>query len=95
MIRVVTAVLAVPATTNTRWQVPKGLMWFTIQCRTAVNVLMSHLENKVAASVDPYYTIKSGAVLSQDNIEGLDPHQDFYFSATSAVVLEIMMGIRE
>jgi len=94
MIRIATVTLPVP-TTGTRWQHPPGLMWFTMQCRTAVAIRMSHLEDKVVNSVEPYYTIKSGDVLKEDKLEDLDPKQDFFFAAASAVVLEITMGIKE
>lgn len=84
---------AAPA--EVRWQVPKNCKALSIQCRTAVAVIMAYEEGKAGGLNSPYYTIASGAVLKLTQLDTDYKDMALYFSASSAVVVEIVAEIGE
>jgi len=80
--------------TEFRWEVPKGCKGAQIQCRTAVDVRMSHREGRVAGSNPPFFTIKSGAVFKENKLD-TEEGSKLYFAAASAVVVEIIAVVEE
>lgn len=82
------------ADTDARWAIPKGCVWFTMQCRTAVDVRIGLSEGKAEGSQPPYLTMKSGTSWDEDDLD-IKPKegQPIYFAAASAVVIEIVLGI--
>lgn len=58
------------ATTNTEYPFtfPAGTKGFRLQCRDATDVRVAFVTGKVAGSVSPYHTVKSGTVWPQDKL---------------------------
>lgn len=84
----------VTANTDTPWAIPKGCVWFTMQCRTAVDVRIGLSPNKAAGSQKPYLTMKSGTSWDEDDLDiKVEEGQPIYFAAASAVIIEIVLGI--
>lgn len=84
---------AAPA--EVRWQVSKNCKALSIQCRTAVDVIMAYEEGKAGGLNSPYYTIKSGAILRLTQLDIENGDVALYFSAASAVVVEIVTEVEE
>ena len=82
------------ANTEAPFALPKNCKWYTMQCRTAVAVRIAFESGHVASSEPPYYTMKSGAVLKEDDLD-IPRGQPMYFAAASAVTIEVMMGVEE
>lgn len=76
------------------WAIPRGCIWFTMQCRTAVDVRIAVEAGKVASSEPPYLTMKSGTSWDEHDL-GIDIQtgHPIFFAAASAVVVEIVIGI--
>lgn len=85
--------ISVPATTETPFALPKGCQWFQLQCRTAVAVRVGVEANKI---LDRYWTMKSGAVLKERDMNiGVGEGRRLFLYAASAVVVEALLGINE
>ena len=82
------------ANTDTPWALPKGCRWFSIQCRTAVDVRVAVQAGKAAGSQPDYFTIKSGTVLKEDNLN-IEERLLLWLAAASAVTVEAVLGISE
>lgn len=77
------------------WLLPKNLRWFRLQCRASTALRISTIQDRVANSEAPYFTLKSAAVLTEDN---LDIQKDvFFYFATGSTnqVVEILVGLKE
>ena len=81
------------ANTEYGWALPKGCKWFTLQCRTAVDVRIAFDSGHVASSEPPYFSLKSGTSWSED-VDIKTPLKIF-FAAASAVWIEAFVGIAE
>lgn len=84
----------VEADKEVAWAIPKDCVWFTVQCRTSVNVRVGFVAKKAQDSEKPYGTLKSGGSWDETHFniklkEGLL----IFFAAVSAVVIEVFMGI--
>lgn len=76
------------------WTIPKGCVWFTMQCRTNVGVRIGVTPKKAQDSEKPYGTLKSGASWDENDFHiEVKEGQPVFFAAASAVVIEIFMGI--
>lgn len=84
----------VAADREVMWSIPKGCVWFTMQCRTGVDIRIGASPNKAASPTKPYFTMKSGTSWNEIdlNIVPKEGHPIF-FAAASAVVVEILIGI--
>lgn len=83
------------ADTEYIWQLPKNMRWFELQCRAATDLRISTIRDCVASSTAPYFTLKSGTVLSEGD---LDIKKDiFLYFATGSTnqVVEILVGLLE
>lgn len=69
----------------------KGTKWFTMQSRNAVDVRFAFTTGKVAGSVSPYQTLKSGAGWTGPEKLSLSGSRTIYFaSGTASQVVEIV-----
>lgn len=84
----------ISANVEVPWAIPKGVVWFTMQCRTAVAVRIGVEAGKAAASEKPYLTMKAGISWNELNLD-IKERQKIFFAAASAVVVEIVLGINE
>ena len=89
--KILIANIPVPATTETPWALPKGCIWFTLQCRTAVDVKIAFESGRMG---DRYLTLKSGTSWDEHDLD-IRQRQPIYFYAASAVVVEAFLGISE
>lgn len=65
---------------------------FTIQCRTTFDVRLAFVTGKVAASTDPYLTIKKGNVYWEDDLDTKLTTTTLYLASSEAgVVIEIVV----
>lgn len=87
--RIRVANIPVPAAKTTPWAIPDGCKWFTLQCRTAVNVKISRSE-----SIATYITLKSGTSWYEHDLD-IEERIQLFFYADSAVVIEVLLGIYE
>ncbi len=91
--RLVVANIRVPASEEAVWTLPKGCKWFTLQCRTAVDVRIAFDSGHVVSSEPPYFTLKSSQGWSED--VDIKTPQTIFFAAASAIWIEAVMGIAE
>ena len=89
--RIQIANIAVPATTETPWALPKGCVWLTLQCRSAVDVRIAF---EAGQTTDRYLTLKAGTSWDEHDLD-IRERQPIYFYAASAVVVEAFLGIYE
>lgn len=76
------------------WAIPKGCVWFTMQCRTNISIRIGFAPKKAQDSEMPYGTLKSGASWDENDFHiEVKEGQQVFFAAASAVVIEIFMGI--
>lgn len=74
---------------NTEYSItlPSWTKAFTVQCRTAYDLRMATVTGKVATSISPYFTIKSGYAY----FDSPTANSTLYFASSEAgVVVEIM-----
>ncbi len=76
------------------WTLPKGCKWFTLQCRTAVDVRIAFDSGHVESSEPPYFTLKSGTNWNEQDLD-IKERLTIYFAAASAVWIEALIGITE
>ena len=89
--KILIANIPITATTETPWALPKGCVWFTLQCRTAVDVRITFEAGRIG---DRYFTLKSGTSWDENNLD-IKVRLPIYFYAASAVVVEAFLGISE
>ena len=89
--KILIANIPIPANTEVSWALPKGCVWFTLQCRTAVDVRIAFESGKME---DRYLTLKSGTSWDEHDLD-IRQRQPIYFYAASAVVVEAFLGISE
>ncbi len=87
--RIRIANISVSATTATPWAIPDGCKWFTLQCRTAVDVRISRQEG-----MGTYFTLKAGTSWDEREL-GVEKRIQLFFYAASAIVVEVFLGICE
>ena len=92
--RIQIANIDIPASTEVSWALPKGCKWFTLQCRTAVDIRIAVDAGKVVGLLKPYFTLKSGTSWDEENLD-IEKQLLIYFAAASAVVVEAFLGISE
>ena len=94
--RILVANVVLKANTEVAWTIPKGCVWFTMQCRTGVDVKIGVETGHVASSEPPYFTMKSGTSWNESDL-GIDVKTGLpiFFAAASAVVVEIFIGIHK
>jgi hypothetical protein len=77
------------------WKVPKYYSQFVMHARGANDVRISDKQNVVAASDEPYFTMKAGSSLSAEDL-GIDFSDDIklYLASPDAdVQIEVMGGM--
>ena len=89
--KILIANIPVPANTEVSWALPKGCVWFTLQCRTAVDVRITFEAGRIE---DRYLTLKSGTSWDENNLD-IKVRLPIYFYAASAVIIEVLLGIYE
>lgn len=78
------------------WAIPKGCVWFTMQCRTAVDIKIAVEAGHVAISNAPYFTMKSGTSWNESDLDiDVKTGLPIFFAAASAVVVEIFIGVHQ
>ena len=85
--RIQIANISLPAKTATPWALPKGCKWFTLQCRSSINVRVSK-----AQGMGTYFTLKSGASWDEHDLD-IGERLTLFLYAASAVVVEVFLGI--
>lgn len=83
------------ANTEYIWQLPKNLRWFRLQCRAATDLRISTKQNCVASSEAPYYTLKSGIVWEENNMDIQEDILLYFATASTNQVVEILVGLKE
>lgn len=84
------------ADTEYSMTLPAGCQHFSLQARTAVDIRFAFEEGKVAASTDPFMTLKAGGALSPPDKLGLAAgYETIYFaSSVAGTVVEVMTWIK-
>lgn len=90
--------VALANTKSQSFQIPEGTVAIRIQCRTAADVRIGLTDEDVQADSNRYWTLKSGNVMSQDELPfALGEAETIFFGNHSggAVVVEIFMWVQE
>ncbi len=93
-LQIVTLPLGASANVEVPFQFAIGTKSFIIHARNGNAVRMATQQGVVAASQEPYFTLKAGTVYTQDDLLIRDFTQKFYFACSVASeVLEIIQGV--
>jgi hypothetical protein len=68
---------------------PSNLTFFEFQCRTAADVRWSFTPGRVAGSLPPYRTLKSGDYYSSPDLNYANP-PTLYFAGGAGLVVELL-----
>lgn len=86
----------VAANKEAQWALPRNCVWFTMQCRTGVDVRIATIAKKAEDSEKPYGTMKAGASWDETRFSmELKTGLPIFFAADSPVVVEIFMGVHD
>jgi len=79
------------ANKESAYMLPKGTKSFTVQSRTAAACLIASKQKSVEGSTAPgkYFTIKSGTVYRETELDVGDGEVWIYLAATSAITIEV------
>lgn len=80
------------ADTEYSQQLAAGARKMTMQCRTAYDVRFAYITGNVAASTDPFMTLKSGVIYWEDDISTKMEKQTIYFASSEAgTIVELLV----